>query len=184
MSTLFEHALLPASGIAAILFLMAAPMLHSRRGILIGQLAAGVSFVIHYWALGIPVAAIVNMLGCVQTVAALRAGPDAASRGLGYGLALLMAGVAMLFWDSPVSTLSVAGMALIAIGRMQQNQVHLRAMIFMGGVFWLAHDFLSEAWFAVAADAGALATGAIGLSRLLVRFRIEWIGPTRSNSMA
>lgn len=184
MNTFLENALIPASGIAAIFFLMAAPMLRTRRGILISQLAAGVSFVVHYWAFGIPVAALVNTLGCIQTVAALKAGPDAASRRLGYGLALLMVGVAILFWDGPASTLSVAGMALIAIGRMQGDPFHLRLMILAGGVFWLAHDILSEAWLAVAADAGALLTGAFGLTRLLFRFRVEWIGPSRSAFMA
>ena len=184
MTAGWETAFAAATGMSAIGFLMAAPMMRHRRNILLGQLAAGISFVLHYWVLGLPVAALVNSLGCVQTLAALKSGPSAASRGLGYGLVVLMVGVAIWFWTGPVSALSLAGMALIAIGRMQHNQVHLRAMIFMGGVFWLAHDVLSEAWLAVAADAGALVTGAIGLSRLLVRFRIEWIGPASSNSMA
>ncbi|MEM7076392.1 MAG: YgjV family protein [Pseudomonadota bacterium] len=184
MTANWDTVLLTGSGIAAVLFLMAAPMLRQRRGILLGQLAAGVSFVIHYWALGIPVAALVNSLGCVQTLAALKTGQGAASRSLGYALALVMVGVAILFWDGPVSAFSVAGMTLIALGRMQHDQIHLRGMIFAGGLFWLVHDILSAAWLAVAADAGALVTGAIGLSRLLVRFRIEWIGPVRAQSMA
>jgi hypothetical protein len=47
------------------------PLLSTRVGVLRGQLLIGVAFTAHYALLGIPTAAIVNVLGSLQTATAL-----------------------------------------------------------------------------------------------------------------
>jgi hypothetical protein len=85
--------------------------------------------------------------------------------------------VGLVFWTGLVSAVSVAAMALIAVGRMQQSQPALRSLILAGGVFWIAHDYAIGAWIALAADTGCLIMGAAALAALYLRVRIEWRPP-------
>ena len=165
------------TGIAAALCLTAAPLFRHRRTILLVQLAAGLCFSAHYLCLGITVAAAANMLGMVQTSAALFAARSTAMSWLGYALIGLMALAGLWFWEGPISGLSVAAMVLIALARMQSSELSLRLLLLAGGGFWVAHDFLGGAWIALAADIGALVAGAATLFLVLFRVTIEWRGP-------
>lgn len=177
---------LPATftGLAAAACLTAAPAFRSRRMILIVQLAAGVCFAAHYLCLGITVAALANMLGLVQTGAALFAARSAAMNRLGYALIGLMVVMGLFFWQGPVSGLSMAAMVLIALARLQPDEVHLRGLLIAGGLFWVAHDFLAAAWIALAADIGALVIGGATLFFVLFRVTVEWRMPARGLSPA
>jgi hypothetical protein len=148
-------------------------MFRHRRLILLAQLSAGLFFAAHYLCLGIKVAAAVNLIGIVQTAAALFSGRSAAMGRLGYALIVLMALVGLCFWQGPISALSVAATSLIALGRMQSNEVRLRVLLLAGGGFWIMHDFLGEAWIALTADIGAATMGAAVLFSLLFRVTIE-----------
>jgi hypothetical protein len=161
------------TGVAATLCLTAAPMFRSRRMILLAQLGAGICFAAHYVCLGIAVAAAANILGTVQTGAALLAGRSAVMGWLGYVLIGLMALLGLYFWQGPISALSVAAITLIALGRMQSNELHLRVLLLAGGCFWAVHDFVGEAWIALTADVGAATMGAAALFSLLFRVTIE-----------
>jgi len=58
------------------------------------------------------------------------------------------------------------------------NEFHLRVLLLAGGGFWMMHDYLGEAWIALAADIGAFAMGAAALFALLFRVTIEWRATT------
>ena len=151
------------TGIGAAVCLVAAPMFDSRRMILMAQLGAGLLFAVHYACLEIAVAAGVNILGSVQTGAALFSTRSTAMNRLGYALICLMALVSVWFWQGPVSALSLAAMTLIALGRMQADQLRLRLLFLAGGVFWVMHDFSADAWIALVADIGAIVMGLAAL---------------------
>ena len=162
------------TGVAAALCLTVAPIFRTRRMILLVQLAAGLCFAAHYFCLGIAVACAVNILGAVQTSAALVSARGAVMNRLGYALIGLMALVGLWFWQSPISALSVAAVTLIALARMQHDEFQLRLLLLAGGFFWIAHDFVAAAWIALAADIGAALVGMVALSSMLVRVTIEW----------
>lgn len=162
------------SGVAAAAILTASPLLRGRQALLYAQLAAGLCFAAHYAFLGIAVAAAVNVIGSVQTIAALSSTRNAAMNRLGYVLIVLMALVGLVFWQGPISALSVAAMSLIALARMQADELRLRALLLAGGSFWLVHDLAGEAWIALAADVGSVAIGGAALFALLFRVTIEW----------
>jgi hypothetical protein len=166
------------TGLAAAVCLSSAPLCRSRRAILLVQLAAGVFFAAHYVFLGITVAAAANMLGTVQTAAALFSARSASMARLGYALIALMALAGLAFWQGPISGLAMAAMVLIALARMQSNEVWLRGLLLAGGGFWILHDFLGAAWIALAADIGAFATGSVILFFVLFRVTIEWRPPS------
>lgn len=162
------------TGLAAATCLTAAPACRSRHSILVVQLAAGLFFAAHYLCLGLSGGALANILGSVQTAAAIFATRSAAMNRLGYGLIGLMVILALAFWQGPVTMLSILAMALISLGRMQTDERHLRALVIAGGGFWVIHDVIGQAWIALAADIGALAVGIAALMALTVRVRIEW----------
>lgn len=164
MVDLSDHsALALLAGMTAATFLALGPLLPTRAGILAAQLVAGLAFAGYYAALGVTVAAAVNVLGAAQTCAAMRATHSEASRSLGYAIALLMVLVGIVFWDGPTSALSVAAMGIITLGRLQARQGPLRVMLLTGGALWIAHDLSVGAWVAMAGDIAAFAAGAIGL---------------------
>lgn len=170
------------SGITGAVCLTVAPMFRTRQTILLIQLAAGLSFAAHYAYLGIAVAATANILGAVQTGAALLSSRNAAMGRLGYGLIALGTLLGLWFWQGPISALSLIAMILVALARMQQNDLHLRILLLAGGAFWTLHDFAGEAWIAFAADVGAVLTGAVALLASFVWVRIEWRPPINPSS--
>jgi hypothetical protein len=172
------------SGLVAAGSLAATPLFRSRRMILFAQLAAGLGFTAHYGLLGIPVAAAVNLLGSVQTGAALLSAKSTAMHRLGYALIFLMAMVGLWFWQGPISGLSVVAMTLIALARMQTHQLRLRLLLLAGGCVWLIHNCIGEAWIALVANTGAVLMGAAALFFMLVRVTIELRPPPASQAAA
>lgn len=166
------------TGIAAALCLTFGPAFRSRHAMLTAQFGAGVCFVAHYLCLGITVAAAANVLGLMQTLAAIFAGRSATINRVGYALIGLMVLSGLWFWQGPISGLSVLAMTLIALGRMQTNVMRLRLLLLSGSLVWMAHDVIGQAWFALAADIGAFTVGLIALFALVVRVRVEWRLPT------
>lgn len=162
------------TGLAAASCLTFAPACRCRRSILLVQLAAGLFFAAHYLCLGLSGGALANILGSVQTAAAIYSTRSAAMHGLGYALIGLMIVFALVFWQGPVTLLSICAMALIALGRMQTDERMLRILVIAGGGFWILYDFIGEAWIALFADIGALSVGIAALLALTVRIRIEW----------
>lgn len=156
------------TGISAAVLLTGSPMLRSRRAILLAQLGASLCFASHYALLGIEAASAANVLGAVQTVAALFAARSAAMNRLGFGLICLMVLAGVLLWQGPISALSVAATALIALGRMQRDDVHLRLLLLAGGGVWIAHDLLAAAWIPLLAGIGAVVTGVVALGAMFV----------------
>jgi len=162
------------TGVAAATCLTAAPAFRCRQSILIVQLAAGMFFAAHYLCLGLNGGALANILGSVQTAAAIFASRSTAMHKLGYGLIALMVIFALVLWQGPITLLSICAMAFIALGRMQTDERLLRVLVIAGGIFWVLYDFIGEAWIALVADIGALAVGIAVLTALTMRIRIEW----------
>ena len=155
-----------AAGIIAFIALVSWPLFRERRAILVVQLCAGIGFSLHYTFLGVAAAATVNVLGCVQTFAAIFSEESPAVRRLGYGLIGLMILAGVYFWAGPVSSLSVTAMVLIALGRLQSDPMKLRILAMTGGGFWMAHDFIVNSMIAFAADTASLAIAIFTFARL------------------
>jgi hypothetical protein len=169
------------SGAGAALCLTATPLFRSRQAMLFAQLAAGACFATHYAGLGLAVAAGVNLLGLVQTAAALCQTRRAATMRLGYALIVLMDIVCLCFWQGPISALSLFAMTFVALARMQTEVLRLRLLLLAGGATWMAHDFVAQAWIALAADICAVVIGIAALTILRIRIRLDWrsltVGP-------
>lgn len=170
---LYQDAPTILTGLAAALGLTLSPLFRKRRTILLAQLAAGICFAAHYACLDITAAAATNALGLVQVLAALFAARSATMNRLGHVLICLMVLLSLWFWQGPISALSVTATALIALARMQSDELRLRLLLLAGSGFWTIHDFLGEAWILLAADVGVLLSGVAVLFPRLVRVIVE-----------
>ncbi len=168
LNSLLDNPTAAATGLFALICLSVWPLFRSRSGILLVQLGAGIGFACHYALLDMAAPSLVNVLGAVQTLAALFARRSTALNKIGYVLIPLMIGAGIYFWSGPTSALCVAAMGLIALGRMQDNQSALRLLILAGGVFWSVHDYLVESWIALTADVLSLAIGLAMLASMAV----------------
>jgi hypothetical protein len=164
-----------AMGLAAAVFLTATPLFRTRPVILMAQLVAGLCFAAHYALLGLAVASAVNILGAVQTFAAIFSTRSAAMSRLGYALVCLMALTGLWFWQGPISAVSVVAMTLIALARLQTDELHLRVLLLAGGCVWMVHDYVGEAWLALLADIGAVGAGLAVLALTRLRVTIGWL---------
>jgi len=168
LTAFLEHPAASVAGFFALACLAVWPLFRTRNGILLAQLGAGICFTIHYALLGIAAPSLVNLLGSVQTGAALFSTRNRALNRIGYSLIPMMIGAGIYFWTGPTSALCVAAMGLIALGRMQRNQWHLRLLILAGGTFWSLHDYLVGSWIALAADLMSLAVGLAMLTKMVI----------------
>jgi hypothetical protein len=166
LNSFLDNPAAAAAGFFALVCLAVWPLFRTRNGILLAQLGAGIGFTIHYALLGIAAPSLVNLLGSVQTSAALFSTRSTTLNRIGYGLIPLMIGAGIYFWTGPTSALCVAAMGLIALGRMQRNQWTLRLLILAGSVFWCAHDYLVASWIALGADLLSLTMGLAMLANL------------------
>lgn len=167
IDTLMATPAASAVGLVAFVCLSIWPLFSSRRSILLLQLGASIAFATHYGLLGLMAPSLVNVIGSAQTVAALAAPNNPILNRVGYVLVALMVATGIYFWTEPVSGLCVVAMGLIAIGRMQRNQVALRGLILGGGGFWLVHDYLVGSHIALGADVISLVIGSASLAILL-----------------
>lgn len=159
------------TGYLAFTALVAAPVMRGRTGILVLQLAAGVFFALHYSALGVAAACLSNALGSVQTLLAIFAPRNRYLNNIGWIMVPVLIAVAIIFWSGPTSILSCAAMSFIAVGRMQRNELSLRVLVLIGGFFWMCHDYLIDAWIALAAD---IFCAAVGILVLFLRIGHLW----------
>ncbi|WP_088346884.1 MULTISPECIES: YgjV family protein [Rhodomicrobium] len=149
-------------GLFGMLCLAVWPLFRSRVAMLSVQLAAVSGLSLHYALLGVTTAATVDGLGALQIALVLVLGTRSELRWIGYLLAIAMVASSVVTWQGTVSLLAATGMALIAIGRLQERAGPMRALVLAGGPFWLAHDLMVGSPVAVA-DAASLA---FGLGRL------------------
>jgi hypothetical protein len=180
------------SGAAALLCLVLSPVFRSRRTILLVQVAALLSFTLHYFCLGIEIAVLANFLGALQVGAALFAAGSQHMRRLAYTLIALMVLLSLWLWEGPLSALGVIAMILTATARMQTDVFRLRALFVVGISVWALHDFVATAWIAFAADVGSALVGAVALLPMLLdlaakrrshRVRaITFVTPSRSRA--
>ena len=159
------------TAILAVALLGLAPALTSRRAILLTQIGASVAFACHGLLLNVPHVALVQLLAITQIIAALLAPVDRRMERIGYALILLMMLGSVLTWQGSVSALSLPGIALIALARMQHREMRLRLLMLAGCCVWVAHGALDGAGVTLTANLLALATGLFGLARLGFRQR-------------
>jgi inner membrane protein len=134
------------------------PLFRTQRTMLSLQLSAVGGLSLHYALQGVATAATVNALGAIQIAVSLLCGSRPGLRWIGYALAVAMVASSIVTWQGAVSVLSATGMALVAIGRMQQNPAAMRLIVVAGGPFWLAHDLIIASPIAIA-DAASLGVG-------------------------
>jgi hypothetical protein len=135
------------------------PLLSTRVGVLRVQLLIAIAFAVHYALIGIISAAIVNVLGSLQTATALLPLHTRTARYAGCGLIVAMAGTTIATWAGPACLLVAVGQAFIAIARMQKDVAVIFMLLLAGQLLWCVHDIVVNSPVAIAADAVGLLVG-------------------------
>lgn len=171
-----------SAGLAAAACLVACPVMPNRTGMLIAQLGVGAFIALHYGLSGLHAAAIVSVLGAIQSAAALMAHRFALLQQIGYALIPAMIALGIWLWTGPSSALAIGAMSVIALARMQKDEVDLRFLLLAGTILWTAHDAMVGSWIPLAAD---IVTGLLGLHAVWhLGRRIEPTSPLVPRTMA
>ncbi len=153
-----------AAGFGA-LCLISWPFFPNRRLMLLVQLGIGLGFGAHYALIGAGTAAVANWLSALQVALSLRLPATGCWRWVPASLliaAMLVAG--LLTFAGPSSMCAMAGTVILAIGRMQSDELRLRIWVMAGTIPWLVHDLLVASPIAVV-DAVGIATALFGIWR-------------------
>ncbi|MBF0251524.1 MAG: YgjV family protein [Alphaproteobacteria bacterium] len=155
---LLAHPAANAVGAFAALLGITWPLYASRRALLMAQGAAHAAFAVHFWLLGAPTAALMNVLGAAQTGAALPLGDRPGFRRLYLAILPVIALGAALTWHGWASLFSALGLALFSLARYQLDTLALRMLMVLGIVSWFAHNWMVMSIPAMTTDMLSLAT--------------------------
>jgi hypothetical protein len=126
---------------------------------LVTYVGNNLGFVVHYALLDQWTAATMNGVMAVQTVVAMYLIVRPQLRGVYYFLMVVLVIGGLMTWEGLPSLLAGLAAMLSTIGRMQTNQLFLRAWLLSSTPFWVAHDSIVGSLPGLIADILSMATG-------------------------
>jgi Bacterial inner membrane protein len=148
------------AGLVAMVCLAIWPLFRTRSTMLIIYIGNNLGFVAHYALLDQWTAVVMNGLMAVQTIVAIWLVRWPALRWAYYALMPFVAVASLATWQGLPSFLSAAATTLSTIGRMQNNETLLRALLLASTPFWAAHDLIVGSLPGLVADLLSMVTGA------------------------
>lgn len=121
---------------------MAWPLCRGRRAILVAQLISNALFTAHYALLGADTGAALSAMSVAQTAAAIPLGERPGFRWVYLATLPVIAALLALTWNGTPSILASAGTAFNSLGRWQTEMFRMRAVLFLAGPCWFAHNLL------------------------------------------
>ncbi|PWC34277.1 YgjV family protein [Azospirillum sp. TSO35-2] len=118
------------------------PFFRGRVGMLLVQLVPCVCFALHFWLVGAPTGAALNVLAGVQVLAALALGANPAFRIVYLLILPVIAALMAATWTGLPSVFAAAGMALLSLARYQTGVRAFRAVMLLALPCWLVHNML------------------------------------------
>jgi hypothetical protein len=153
------------AGLVAMVCFIAWPLFQARWMMLIAYIGNNLCFALHYALLGHWTAVAMNGLMSVQTVVAIMLVRQPRLRWAYYALMPMLVLASVVTWQGVPSLLAAAATTLSTIGRMQTNDVILRALLLAATPFWAVHDLIVGSFPGLIADVLSMATGATMLLR-------------------
>jgi Bacterial inner membrane protein len=165
LTVTLDNPVASGAGVAAMACLAAWPLFRARSTMLMVYIGNNLGFVAHYALLEHWTAAVMNGFMAAQTVVAILLVGRPRLRWAYYALMPVVAAASLITWQGWPSFLSAAATTLSTIGRMQANEVVLRALLLASTPFWAAHDLAVGSLPGLVADLLSMATGAAMLLR-------------------
>ncbi|WP_209612917.1 YgjV family protein [Sphingomonas sp. PL20] len=102
-----------------------------------------------------------------------------------YGASLIILSfLSVVTWHGIPSALALTGSSLGSLARLQTSTTRMKGLFLLGAPFWLAHNLIVGALFALGTDAVSLASNLANLMRFVVRRRRTVSFSQRSSASA
>ncbi|MDG5973370.1 YgjV family protein [Sphingomonas paucimobilis] len=168
--SLFLDQTFASTGLAAILFgivglgcVVSWPLLPSRRGALMVQGTGACAFALHFALIGAPTASAACVLSLMQLTVALVVRDRVAKLALDGATLLALLLLTVATWHGLLSGLAACGGAASFMARTQRSTTRMKMVFLVAAPFWLAHNLLIGAPFALAVDLVSVAGNLLGL---------------------
>jgi hypothetical protein len=160
---LVERPLASAFGLLGLACLALWPLFHSRTAILLVQFGIGTSYCIHYLLLEAWTGVGITALGAAQTLATMFFCGHPRLRAAALAFLPLPTVIAGVTWIGLPSLFAAVALTLMMIGRMQLDELRMRALLLTAIPLSMVYDF---AVGSLPALAGSTIAMAIGLTML------------------
>jgi hypothetical protein len=155
------HPVAACAGFVAMICFVAWPLCRTRPAMLVIYIGNNLGFMLHYSLLGQWTAVTMNGVMALQTVVALYLVERPRLGWVYYSLFPALAGGSLITWHGLPSLLAGLAATLSAIGRVQVNEMRLRAWLLISAAIGLAHDLVVGSLPGLAADMLSMATGTV-----------------------
>jgi len=137
-----ENPLATAFGVAGLLCQLIWPVFRGHRAIMTAQFGIGADYSLHYALLDAWSGAGVAGLGASQSALAFFFGESSWFRWVGLAFLPVVAVVCYATWSGVETVFAFAAVALIMIGRLQRDTLHLRILLLSAAPFGMSYDIL------------------------------------------
>ena len=154
------HPIAACAGFVGMICFVAWPLCRTRPTMLVTYIGNNIGFMLHYYLLGQWTAVAMNGVMALQTVVAMYLVERPRLRWVYYLLMPALVGGSLITWHGLPSLLAGFAAILSAVGRVQINEIYLRAWLLTSAAIWLAHDFVVGSLPGLTADILSMTTGA------------------------
>ncbi|WP_447954052.1 YgjV family protein [Sphingopyxis chilensis] len=162
-----------ALGGIALLCVVSWPFFGDYRVVVKIQSTGAAAFALYFLMLGSPTAAIACLISCSQLVISASVRDRYVVVRL-YGASLiLLTFLSVVTWHGMPSALALTGSSLGSLARLQTSTTRMKSFFLLGAPFWLAHNLMVGALFALGTDVVSLASNFANLMKFMVRRRRE-----------
>ncbi|WP_231472123.1 YgjV family protein [Novosphingobium sp. CECT 9465] len=156
-------------GIIAICCVFAWPFFVDYRTSVKIQGSGSAEFALYFLAIGSPTAAIACLIACSQLAISIAVKDRYIVTRL-YGASfIILISLSVATWHGMASVLVFIGSSLATFARLQTSTHRMKALFLVGAPFWLVHNLMAGAFFALSSDFVSLASNVINLTRHLRR---------------
>lgn len=168
-----------ALGCIALLCVVSWPFFADYRTVVKIQSAGAAAFALYFLMLGSPTAAIACIISCSQLVISASVRDRYIVVSL-YGASIILLGfLAVVTWHGPPSALALTGSIFGSMARLQTSTSKMKVLFLAGAPFWLAHNLIVGAVFALGTDLVSIASNCANIVRYFLRERsLSSLAPT------
>ncbi|WP_254913917.1 YgjV family protein [Sphingobium sp. Z007] len=173
-----------AFGCVALFCVIIWPFFSDYRTVVKIQSVGAAAFAVYFLMLGSPTAAVACLISCAQLLVSASVRDRYVVVRL-YGASLIVLSfLSVITWHGIPSALALTGSSLGSLARLQTSTTRMKGLFLVGAPFWLAHNLIVGAMFALGTDAVSLSSNLANLLRLMVRrWRTFPFSPTPSGAV-
>ena len=141
-----------ASGCLALLCIIGWPFFSNYRTVVKIQSVGAAAFTLYFLTLGSPTAAMACLISCSQLLISASVRDRYVVTRL-YGASfILLVFLSVVTWHGIPSALALTGSSLGSLARLQTSTSRMKGLFLVGAPFWLAHNLMVGAVFALGTD--------------------------------